>query len=200
MAVCKIWSHLRAVVTVEAVCHHGLCAAGALWWIVDDLLLLPGAHQKEHQHEENASQDETYQNSYDRNHVIVLCVSWFGPRGNSHALDVNVGLGLTLTAVLQSHVQDVGSLLILRSNLLGESWNTPDRPSGTRRVVLGDMMVLHTPFPNAAVGVVSGADGVYGMDVPLSACRYLEHRENISTEVITLVVSEYTNVSLTKDS
>lgn len=182
MSVCKIWSHLRAVISVKAVCHHGLCAAGALWRLVEFLLLFPGSHQQKHKHKGNDSQDKTQQNSYDHYHVIVLCVFWLGPCGNNHVLDVNFGPGLVLAAALQSHVQDVGSSLILCSDLLGQSWNVANGPSGTWGVVLSNMVVLNTPFSNASVGVVSGADGVYGMDVPLPAHRYLEHRESIITE------------------
>lgn len=182
MIVCKIWSHLRAVVSVKCVCHHGLCASGALWRLVDFLLLVPGAHQKKHKHEKNDSQDETHQDSYDHYDVIVLRIFRLGPCGNDYALDVNFGPGLMLAAALQSYVQDVGSSLVLSSDVLGQSWDAANGPSGTRGVVLSNMVVLHAPFSDASVGVVSGADGVYGVDIPLPSCRYLEHIEHISTE------------------
>lgn len=114
-------SHLRAVATVEAMCHHGLCAAGDLRRLADFLLPFPGAHQQKHKYKENDSEDKTHHNSCDRYHVIVLCVAGFGPRGNNHVLDVHFGPGLLQAPVLQSHVKNVGSSLVLRSNLLGKS-------------------------------------------------------------------------------
>lgn len=167
------WSHLRAVVTVKAMRHHRLRAAGDLRGLVN--FLLPGAHQQKRKHQQNHSQDETHQNPYDHYHVVVLTVFWLGPCGNDSALDVDFGSELVLGAALQSHVQDVGSSFILCTDLLGHSRSAADGPSGTRVVVLSDVMVLHAPFSDASVGVVSGTDCVYGVDVPLPACRYLQH-------------------------
>lgn len=163
-------------------CHHGLCAAGALWRLVHFLLLFPGAHQQKHKHEENDCQDKTHQDSYDHYDVTVLCVSWFGSGGHNHALDVDFRWGPVLVLALKSHVQDVRSSFVLRSDLLGESWSAADGPSGTSGVVLSNMVVLHTSFSNASVGVVFGADSVYSVDVPFPACRYLQHTENIRME------------------
>lgn len=91
-----------------------------------------------------------------------------------HALNVDVGPRLPLVPALQSNVQYVGSSVVLRTDLLGQIQQAR-RASGSGRagLMLTYQVVLQTPLPDASVGVVSGSDGVDGVDVPLPASRYL---------------------------
>lgn len=181
------WLHLGAVPATTAAardsCHHRLRAARVARYV---LLLLPsGSDQERHHDGDQHSEEQPHHDADDQHQPVVAPAAVLLPVDlpRHDALGGHFPLWARLplaAALVQRNVQDVGAAIVAYSDLTDIVWDVRGpafgAPTASReRIRLpADGVVFQASLPDAAVSAAARADGVDGVDVPLSSCGDLE--------------------------
>ncbi len=97
-------SNLWAVVAIEALRHHGLCAAGAFRGL-SHVLVPSRSHHQKNENDEEHGEEKTYQDSYYQDKPVITRVHLIKfSRNDTLRLGILMKVGMFLSAAVQRYV------------------------------------------------------------------------------------------------